>query len=636
MAALIAPRFLGRAVCLSIMASQFPALAVSSIAFNRVQQNADLSGCNTTAVAALINQLSQPNSSSAFNSLVQCGEPATQLLISVLNDSRKDSLTRRLAARALSQIGSPEAIAALLSTAQQPSEIRDSALRAIADINPQARAAVPVLLTATISQDAEVMAARANALRRIDPAAPVRAIITAFWEATSNPNTDRYRASTALLDQLRTSNFNLTDLTQALQNRDAVIRAIAAYLLLQEGRNAQAAIPQLTTALLDESPLVRDTAACALGRIGTREAITVLITQLRTGNEATQASAAIGLSSLTAEARESLPVLIAALRNDNDQVRSMAAYALGQMERDARRAIPALLGRLSDRSASVRATAAYALGQITPDDPRVIRLLVRQAASDTDPTVQDSATESLRQATPEATATLLEIFANPNQPEAESAAQLLLNLGSTVDPYLTAEDLPKILQGISHVPWRDWESSRRMQFANYALQHFGSSIVPTLIASLNNPNEDIRVGATSALLIGHSEQYFDRQSIEPAIPILTQTFRNSRLYTLWKSENQALMMAALHGDQRAYSQVEEIVFGDRVGLSALGFLLWSDGLFLDVLQRENRTTTDLVEHLAFSRIVAGGVVLVPEVEARSERPAICRVAFMQRFLWRCR
>ncbi|QLE54381.1 HEAT repeat domain-containing protein [Nostoc sp. TCL26-01] len=569
--------------------------------------------------------------------LVECGTEATAPLIRLLEDESKDTLSRRAAARVLSQIGSPKAIAALIRIAQQHrSGIRDSAFRAIADINPQARDTVPILIVAVADQDLEVSRVGMAALRRIDPAVPNQ-VISFLQEALRSNNTERRNTVRSLLNQLSShSQANISLLTQALESQQEPTRAIAAYVLLQLGRKAQVAIPVLTKAMLDTSSSVRDTVACALGRIGSREAITVLITQLKTGNEATQASAAIGLSSLTAEAREALPVLIAALRDNNEQVRSMAAYALGQMQKHARRAIPALLGRLSDRSANVRISAAYSLAQIAPDDPRIIRLLVRQAVSDVDPTVRDSATESLGQITPEAASTLLEIFASQNENEAEAAAQLLLNLGSTVDSYLTTENLPKILQGISHVRLSFPSNSHRIVFANYALRQLGSNIVPTLISSLNSPNEDIRVGATLALLIGYSEKYFNRQSIEPAIPTLTQTFRNSRLHTLWKSKNQALVMAATQGDQEAYSWVAEIVFGDRLGLSTLALLIWLDESFLDDLKRENAIATNFVREEVFGISAAGGGELVAALPLKNNRPAICRIIFMQKFLWRCR
>jgi HEAT repeats len=352
-------------------------------------------------------------------------------------------------------------------------------------------------------------------------------------------------------------------------------------------------------------------------------------------------------SSLIACGEAAVPGLIVALEDDDDQVRSLVAYTLGQMGRVSRRALPALIERLSDQSADVRGSVAYALGQVAPDNARVVRRLVRQAASDTDATVRDITIEALL--TPKSVPTLLEIFATQNDKEAEASAQLLLKLGSSADPDLTTESLPKILVGLSHVPWYIQSNvqitSYRVNFANYVFQQLGTNIVPTLVSGLSSSDEAIKEGAIRALLQGYSEGYFDRQSIESALPTVTQIFRNSRVYTLWHGENQTLVMTAsgrvmsASGDDvlAAQKQVSEIISGDRTGLSALALLGSIDGLFWENLQRENEVAFELVNLLAFSVIAADGVQITGAIHSyqRSSKPAICRLPFA-RFLWRCR
>lgn len=479
-------------------------------------------------------------------------------------------------------------------------------------------------------------------LHRIDPAVPPQ-VMSFLWEAVRSNHSERRSTVRSLLGLLNSNTEqDISKVTQALQHQDEPVRAIAAFVLLQLGDKAPSTILALQEAMFDRSHAVRGTAACALARIGSREAITILLAQLKAENTEVQSSAAIGLSSVTAEARESRPVLIAALRDENEQVRTLAADALGQMGQESRRAIPALLGRLTDPSASVQSAAAYALGQIAPDDPRVIRLLIRQAASTTDPVVKESGIQALEKVTPKAIPTLLEIFAAQKWEEGELAAELLVYLGSDVDPYLTTENFPKILQGISYVPLTTnlpLNSFYRIRFADYALQKSGPEVAPNLVSWLKNPNEDIRVGAVTALLIGctQSQRYFTVSSCTTPIPTLSQAFRSSRLYTLWKKENQALVTAA-SSNSNALVQVEEILSRDRFALSAFAFLFEFDQSFRDDISRENKVALDLVIELVFFINTAPPPEIAEKTRFHlvSNRPAICRVSFLQKFLWRCR
>jgi HEAT repeat protein len=68
-------------------------------------------------------------------------------------------------------------------------------------------------------------------------------------------------------------------LTEALKNQNEDICASAAYALGRIGSAAQAAVPALSEAFKDESkaPIFRLNAAMALQRIGSEEAVSVLI-----------------------------------------------------------------------------------------------------------------------------------------------------------------------------------------------------------------------------------------------------------------------------------------------------------------------------------------------------------------------
>jgi hypothetical protein len=354
-------------------------------------------------------------------------------------------------------------------------------------------------------------------------------------------------------------------------------------------------------------------------------------------------------NSLVACGNLAVEPLLKVLGEDDEQLRSLAAYTLGQMGSKAKRAIVQLLLRLGDRSASVRGSVAYALGQIAPDDARVVRFLIRRLALEVDPTVRDIAIEALRQATPETIPTLLELFASQNDNEAEVSAQILLNFGEAVDPYLTPEYLPKILAGMSHISW--WNggllSSHRATFADYTLRKLGDEMIAHLITWLNSPNQNVQVGAMRALSLGYSQRYFDRPTVQFAIPTVMQIFRNSQLYTLWQSENQSLVMTAnrdMTADQNdnndifaAQDQVGTIIFGDRAGLSALELLLWIDESFSETLRDESQVAFELVAEIAFTVAAAGGIELASAIRSYQvgRKPAICRLP-IARLIGRCR
>jgi HEAT repeats len=350
-------------------------------------------------------------------------------------------------------------------------------------------------------------------------------------------------------------------------------------------------------------------------------------------------------NSLVACGNLAVEPLLKVLGDDDEQLRSLAAYTLGQMGSKANRAIVQLLLRLGDRSASVRGSVAYALGQIAPDDARVIRFLSRRLGAESDSTVRDITIEALKQTTPEAIPTLLEIFASQNDNEAEVAAEILLNFGEAVDPYLTPEHLPKILEGVSHIPRVNGSLlyNHRARFADYTLRKLGDEMTSNLVAWINSPNQNIQIGAMRALSVGYSQRYFDRQTIQSAIPIVMQIFRNSQLHTLWQSENQPLVMTAnreitttnQNDIFAAQDQVAKIIFDDRAGLSAFELLLWIGES--ENLRHESQAAFELVVEIAFTVALASGIELASAIRSYqvSHKPAICRLP-IARFIGRCR
>jgi HEAT repeat protein len=96
--------------------------------------------------------------------------------------------------------------------------------------------------------------------------------------------------------------------------------------------------------------------------------ISGLMQDLKTGDDATRAAAALALGEKGAEARDAVPALTEALRDEYELVRERAAEALGQIGPPAKAAVPALSMALKDAVADVREAAADALQRIGPRD----------------------------------------------------------------------------------------------------------------------------------------------------------------------------------------------------------------------------------------------------------------------------
>jgi HEAT repeat protein len=165
---------------------------------------------------------------------------ATDLDIAGLIESlgKSEIGLRTRAARALGDLG-PAAKAALpnlIDALQDPgSTLRYWAVRALGEIGSEAEAAVPYLIDALNDPDSDaVRSAAANALTRIDPRGAVSVLI------------------------------------EALKDPDTSVRASAAYALGDIGPDALAAVPALTVLINDANSEVRVSATEALRAIRSR------------------------------------------------------------------------------------------------------------------------------------------------------------------------------------------------------------------------------------------------------------------------------------------------------------------------------------------------------------------------------
>ncbi|QLE54382.1 HEAT repeat domain-containing protein [Nostoc sp. TCL26-01] len=128
-----------------------------------------------------------------------------------------------------------------------------------------------------------------------------------------------------------------------------------------------------------EKVMVRRIVARALGKIGSQEAISVLVKVAINKKSPVYDSAiralddsALGLIFLVTadplqqmpiDRQKAIPLLVQALSHEDENIRSAAAEALGKIGLDAQIAIPNLIGLVEDKSRTVRAEAINALAQ---------------------------------------------------------------------------------------------------------------------------------------------------------------------------------------------------------------------------------------------------------------------------------
>ncbi|NJL38170.1 MAG: HEAT repeat domain-containing protein [Leptolyngbyaceae cyanobacterium SM1_4_3] len=189
-------------------------------------------------------------------------------------------------------------------------------------------------------------------------------------------------------------------LLEAPQNQQRMLAA-RAFCELEDAR----AIPQLVQLLTDACPLIRVSAAYALGRNPSPNAVEPLITQLQQDwNGYVRKGIVWALGNC--RDRRSLEPLIDALKTDISAVRLWAASSLAQMANVSYEAmittIPPLIEALRrDPVAAVRSNCAWSIGQLCRELPSnviyatAIDALLEAFAEDEEMGVQEDAKQAL-------------------------------------------------------------------------------------------------------------------------------------------------------------------------------------------------------------------------------------------------
>jgi HEAT repeat protein len=207
-----------------------------------------------------------------------------------------------------------------------------SAARTLADIGPEAGAAIPALRRMLRAEVPMVRVAAAEALARISPDTPGLAEV----------------------------------LGGALQLDPSMNYLTALRSLCGLGSRS---VPVLSRALSDPSPVMRRLAIETLGSIGTpaKEAVTALATRLRDPDELVRRAAAQALGKMASECKAAVPQLRAALQDTSNMVRATVAAALIKVDPPANEAVSCLVEAISDRrDMNAYITACNAAEAISP------------------------------------------------------------------------------------------------------------------------------------------------------------------------------------------------------------------------------------------------------------------------------
>ena len=235
---------------------------------------------------------------------------------------------------------------------------------------------------------------------------------------------------------------------RALKDEDPLVRGSAAAALGLLGATDPQTLQALREALKDEDPRVRSMAAEALGLLGATDPQTLqaLREALKDEDPRVRSRAAVALGLLGAPDPQTLQALREALKDEDPLVRSRAAVALGQLGATDPQTLQALRKALKDEDPRVRSRAAVALGRLGAPDPQTLETL-REALKDEDPGVWSMAAVALGRlgATDPQTLQALREALKDEDPGVRSMAAVALGLLGATDPQ-TLETLREALK----------------------------------------------------------------------------------------------------------------------------------------------------------------------------------------------
>lgn len=299
----------------------------------------------------------------ALHSLAEAGKDVVPALIEAMRKPK----ARYWSCLVLAEIG-PEAAAAVpaLTEALKDEDpgCRLQAAVALGEIGPAAKAAVPALIAALEEKERSVNYGAAFALGRIgDPQAaaalakageiddPFLKMVSTWASAKINPQ-DAAQAAAAV-----------KVLVAGLASEQGFIRQAAARGLFELNAPPDVVRPELLAALQGADPKVVRHLVDAFALLGAK-AVPRAIVALQSEHEEIRNAAVRVLGRIGPAAKEAVPELAKILAEKHSELRREAAYALAQIGPDSASAVPALLKAAGDQDRETVLAATYALGKI--------------------------------------------------------------------------------------------------------------------------------------------------------------------------------------------------------------------------------------------------------------------------------
>lgn len=374
----------------------------------------------------------------AVEALGYFGPPALPYLIRGLKDP--DTVVYEVAIKSLSKVGSAAvpALTQVIANNKEGRRVVDGAIRALGNLGPDAKEAVPELARAL--SNPQFGYAAAGVLTKIGPPA-----VSALSDALVRGDTMARSLATSALAKIGPA--AVPALVRSLKETSADVRRSAAEALENMGPKAKDAVPALTRALNDVSPQVRRWAASAvpalvkvlkddnaqirflatraLGAIGpaASAAIPALAETLPDNQEAFTVLAGFGKA-----AKDVVPTLVPLLRHRRSLVRMYAAKVLRAIGPEAKAAVPALIENLGNPDLFARSEAIHALGDIGPTAAEAVPALA-ELMTDKRAGVEHLAGEALGDIGPPAVAALTAKLDHPDYEVRLRAVRSLAKIG---------------------------------------------------------------------------------------------------------------------------------------------------------------------------------------------------------------
>ncbi len=275
------------------------------------------------------------------DALVKIGEPAVPHLTKALKDENYE--VRLGAKQALQNIGMRAVPTLTGFLADENHELRESAAEA---------------LTIVIMR-----------LRFFTPKEDVRNAIPALVRALKDESRKvRWSVAETLMFMREQGKEAIPPLVEALRDENDKVRYQAALALstigVPEKLPKDDVVSTLCNALKFHEEAIRIDAADALGKFRDHSAVKPLLVALKDESDIVRERAAKALGRIVPPPKDGLPALLEALKDQNEEVRENAAYVLGQLGPDAKAATQDLVNLLQDQDEQVRKAAAEALKKI--------------------------------------------------------------------------------------------------------------------------------------------------------------------------------------------------------------------------------------------------------------------------------